>query len=181
MPGLAALAVAGALLCSACALGGAVVEGPSPVAERVELPVTPSRPLPPCEWAEVYDVTDGDTVRVRIGGREERVRYIGIDAPELRPGSGPPQPFAAEATRANTQLVLGARICLEKDVSETDRFGRLLRYAWLEDGRLVNEILVAAGLAEAVRYRPDIRHHASILEPAQVEAEAADRGIWAAE
>ena len=160
---------------------GAVVGQPSAVVGEVELPATASRPLPACTWAEVTGVTDGDTIHVRVEGRDERVRYIGIDAPELRPASGPPEAFAAEAAAANERLVLGERVCLEKDVSETDRFDRLLRYAWLEDGRLVNEVLVAAGLAEAKRYRPDVRNHDSILAPAQAEAQAADRGMWAAD
>ena len=175
------LALALGLLLSGCALEGAVVGQPSAVGGEVELPPTASRPLPACTWAEVTGVTDGDTIHVRIEGRDERVRYIGIDAPELRPSSGPPEAFAAEATAANEQLVLGERVCLEKDVSEADRYDRLLRYAWLDDGRMVNEILVAAGLAEAKRYRPDVRNHDSILAPAQVEAQAADRGMWAAE
>ena len=144
----------------------------------VVLPDTPRRPLPACDWAEVVSVTDGDTVRVDLNGEEERLRYIGIDAPELNPESGDAEPLAAEATEANEQLVDGERICLERDVSDRDRFGRLLRYAWLEDGTMVNEALVLAGLATAVEYRPDTRHHDAILFPAQDEAMAAGRGIW---
>ncbi|MEX1102883.1 MAG: thermonuclease family protein, partial [Dehalococcoidia bacterium] len=136
------------------------------------------RPLPECEWAEVLSVSDGDTIRVRLNGENERLRYIGIDAPELRPESGPPEPFAEEAAEANEQLVEGEDICLERDVSDRDRFGRLLRYAWLEDGTLVNEALVLAGLAEAVEFRPDTKHHDEILQPAEDRAMAARRGIW---
>ena len=147
-------------------------------APPVDLPEAPSRPLPACEWAEVVDVTDGDTVRVRLNGEEERLRYIGIDAPELRPDGGDPEPFAETATAANEQLVEGEDICLERDVSNRDRFGRLLRYAWLQDGTLVNEVLVLAGLAESVEFRPDTKHHDAILHPAEAEAMAERRGIW---
>ncbi len=178
MPRFTALIAMVGLLLSACAIDAERGGVPPPTGEVVELPATASRPLPPCERAEVIGITDGDTVRVRIDDREERLRYIGIDAPELRPQSGPPEPFAAAASDANASLVLGVRVCLERDVSDRDRFGRLLRYAWLEDGRMVNEILVAAGLAEAKRYRPDVRHHESILAPAQQHADAEDRGIW---
>jgi micrococcal nuclease len=144
----------------------------------IELPQAPSRPLPECEWAEVVSVTDGDTVRVRIDGDDERLRYIGIDAPELNPETGEPEPFAEEASAANEQLVEGEELCLERDVSDRDRFGRLLRYAWLEDGTLINEALVLAGLAEAVEFRPDTKHHDAILQPAEDEAAAEGRGIW---
>jgi micrococcal nuclease len=142
------------------------------------IPDTPRRALPDCAWADVVAITDGDTIRVELDGAEERVRYIGIDAPEVKPQSGEPDPLADEATEANAFLVEGERICLERDVSERDRFGRLLRYAWLEDGRMVNEALVAAGLAESVAFRPDVRHQDSILDPAEEEARIARRGIW---
>jgi micrococcal nuclease len=144
----------------------------------IDLPETPSRVLPPCDWAEVLSVTDGDTIRVRLDGEVERLRYIGIDAPELRPESGVAEPLAEEATAANAQLVEGEDVCLEVDVSDRDRFGRLLRYAWLADGTMVNEALVLAGLAEAVEFRPDTGHHDDILQPAEDEAMAEARGIW---
>lgn len=142
------------------------------------LPGAPRRSLPECEWADVLSVSDGDTIRVELNGERERLRYVGIDAPELNAEAGQPEPFAREATEANEQLVGGERICLERDVSDRDRFGRLLRYAWLEDGTLVNEALVLVGLAEAVEFRPDTKHHDSILSPAQDKAIAAERGIW---
>lgn len=167
------LAIASLFLALAAACACVPVEDGS-----IELPVAPRRPLPACEWAEVVSVTDGDTVRIDLDGTEERLRYIGIDAPELNPQSGDPEPFAGEATEANETLVGGKRICLERDVSDRDRFDRLLRYAWLENGTMVNEALVLAGLAEAVEFRPDTKHHDAILFPAQDEAMAAGRGIW---
>ncbi|HEX6031074.1 MAG TPA: thermonuclease family protein [Tepidiformaceae bacterium] len=135
------------------------------------------RELPACEWAEVTRVVDGDTIHVELNGVDERVRYIGIDAPEEHADGGP-EPFADEATAANASLVGDKRVCLERDTSERDRYGRLLRYAWLEDGRMVNEALVAAGLAEAVEYRPDTKYESSILEPAEARARSERRGIW---
>lgn len=144
----------------------------------IELPDPPSRPLPQCDWADVVSVSDGDTIRVRLDGEVERLRYIGIDAPELNPETGEPEPFAEAASAANEQLVDGEEICLERDVSDRDRFGRLLRYAWLADGTLVNEALVLAGLADAREFRPDTKHHDEILQPAEDAAIAAQRGIW---
>jgi micrococcal nuclease len=128
------------------------------------------------QLATVVSVTDGDTIRVSIDGRDERVRYIGIDAPEA---GG--QWMASEATRANANLVAGKVVVLERDVSKRDQYGRLLRYVWLEtdDGwLLINRELVRRGFAEAVSYPPDVRYDAILLR-AQGNAAEAARGVWA--
>jgi micrococcal nuclease len=118
----------------------------------------------------VSRIIDGDTVVMASG---EHVRYIGVDTPEMNPL----EPFAREATEANRQLVEGKMVRLEKDVSETDRYGRLLRYVWVES-TLVNLELVRRGLAEAKAYPPDVRYQA-LLEAAEAEAKLAGRGMWA--
>lgn len=131
-----------------------------------------------CEWATVVRVVDGDTVRVLLGGVEERVRYIGIDTPELSHPTRGVEPFAREAAELNEQLAGGRLVCLERDVSDRDRFGRLLRYAWLEDGTMVNERLVEAGMARVATFPPDVRYVDERLLPAQRSAAEAGRGIW---
>ncbi len=131
-----------------------------------------------CEWAPVVRVVDGDTIRVRIDGVEERVRYIGIDTPELSHPTLGVEPFGAVASSFFEQLAGGRRFCLERDVSDRDRFGRLLRYAWLEDGTMVNERLVAAGMARVVTFPPDVKYIEERLLPAQRSAAEAGRGIW---
>lgn len=146
-------------------------------------------PTGPTDVGRVLRITDGDTIRVLIDGEEERVRYIGIDTPERAGPDVLVEPYADEATLANTKLVGGKEVVLERDVSETDRFDRLLRYVWLspdldnattedDSWRLVNLELVRAGLAEAVRYPPDVAYTA-ILEAAESDARAAGRGMWA--
>jgi endonuclease YncB( thermonuclease family) len=89
---------------------------------------------------------DGDTIEVAIDGQEYKVRYIGIDTPESVDPRRPVECFGKEAADKNQELVEGKIVGLEKDVSETDAFGRLLRYVWL-DGRLINARLVSAGYA----------------------------------
>lgn len=119
-------------------------------------------------------IVDGDTIRVEVAGEVLRLRYIGINAPERG------TPFADEATEANRRLVAGARVRLQRDVSDTDRFGRLLRYVWVErDGSwlMVNAELVRMGLAVARRYPPDTGYHA-LLEEAQRQAREEGLGIW---
>lgn len=134
------------------------------------------------ERGEVVRVVDGDTIVVRIGDRDERVRYIGVNAPEL---ADLEQGAAAEcgaiaALEANRELVEGRTVALERDVSDRDRFGRLLRHAWVErDGwRLVSAELVESGAVRARSYPPDTIRDPE-LERAEREARSGGRGIWA--
>ncbi len=125
----------------------------------------------------VTRVIDGDTIEVSMGGALYKVRYIGIDTPELddtRPQFGA---LAQEATRFNRRLVAGKAVRLEKDISEPDRYGRLLRYVYIGD-TFVNAKLVREGLAWAKAYPPDTRHQ-DYLEEMEAEARQAGIGIWA--
>jgi len=94
-------------------------------------------------------IIDGDTIEVTIQGMSFTVRYIGIDTPET---SG--ESYAIEATQFNRSLVEGKPIILVKDVNETDKYNRLLRYV-LVDGLFVNYELVRQGFAYAKDYSPD--------------------------
>jgi endonuclease YncB( thermonuclease family) len=122
--------------------------------------------------ATVTWVSDGDTVHVQIGGREYRVRYIGITAPARDERN-----YQA-ATDANSALVAGKQVLLVKDVSESDSFGRLLRYVYLPDGTLINEALVRAGWAAATPTEPDVAQSAA-LQVAEQAARRSGVGIWA--
>jgi micrococcal nuclease len=119
----------------------------------------------------VIEVIDGDTIAIAGG---DRVRYIGIDTPEIHPQV---EAFGLEAWQANRELVEGKTIRLERDVSETDKYGRLLRYIWV-DGTMVNAELVRRGLAQAKAYPPDTRYQI-YLEQVEAEARQAGRGMWA--
>lgn len=125
--------------------------------------------------ARVLDVVDGDTIHVSIDGRRYTVRYIGIDTPETVRPDHPVEWMGPEATAANEALVAGKTVYLEKDVSETDRYGRLLRYVYLADGTMVNLELVRQGYAHAGSYPPDVKHQ-SRLNRAEREAREAGRG-----
>jgi len=116
-------------------------------------------------------VVDGDTVDVRIGGRVERVRLIGVDAPELGQGE-----WGERAREALRRWVEGRAVRLERDVAERDRYGRVLAYVWA-DGRLVNEELLREGVAMLYTVPPNVRH-VERLRRAQEEARAAGRGVW---
>ncbi len=146
-------------------------------------PISPTAPTPSlpagvqCIDASVSRVVDGDTIIVRLNGKEERVRYIGVNAPESVDPRRAVQPLGKNASEVNRRLVEGKTVCLEKDVSETDRYSRLLRYVWLGD-TLVNAELVRLGYAQAVSYPPDLKRQAFLR---QTEREARDmhRGLWA--
>ena len=132
------------------------------------------------EIAEVVRVVDGDTLVIDRGNGEERLRYIGIDAPESVRPETPVEFMGHEAAVANAALVEGRELVLERDVSDTDRFGRLLRYAWFRDGdewRLVNLELVAQGYAQAVSFPPDVRRQDD-LRNAERGAREAGTGLW---
>lgn len=120
----------------------------------------------------VVQVVDGDTIGVEVDGERERVRIIGINAPERG------ECLADEATELLRDLVDGEEVELVADRSDRDRFGRLLRYVEV-DGVDAGAELVRAGLALARRYPPDT---ARADEYASVQREAADagRGMWAA-
>jgi endonuclease YncB( thermonuclease family) len=81
--------------------------------------------------ARVLDVIDGDTINVVVSDRMEKVRYIGVDSPELHHPTKGAEPGGREATEANRQLVAGEQVRLELDVQERDRYGRLLAYVYV--------------------------------------------------
>ncbi len=127
------------------------------------------------ESALVARVIDGDTIELADG---RTVRYIGIDTPETKHPTKGVQCFGKEASMHNQSLVLGKNVVLENDVSTTDRYGRLLKYVWL-DGELINYRLVAEGYALASSYPPDIARQATFRE-AENQARLSSLGLWSA-
>ncbi len=125
------------------------------------------------ESIKVVRVIDGDTIVLENG---KTVRYIGIDTPELNLKKGRPECYAYEAKKKNEELVLGKKVRLEKDVSETDKYGRLLRYVYVDD-IFVNEVLVREGYATILTYPPDVKY-ANLFLTAQHEAIENNRGLW---
>jgi len=127
--------------------------------------------ISPPETAKVTQVIDGDTIIIE---GNYRVRYIGIDTPEVHPKV---EEYGIEAWEANRRLVEGKEVRLERDATETDKYDRLLRYVYVGDV-FVNAELVRQGLAEAKSYPPDTKYQ-SYLEELEAEARLAGRGMWA--
>ena len=124
---------------------------------------------------KVTRVIDGDTIEIEGG---ERVRYIGIDTPETVDPRKPVQCFGVEASKKNKELVEGQEVRLEKDVTDRDKYNRLLRYVWVGD-IFINLELVKQGFAQSYSYPPDIKYQNHFIE-AQREAREATKGLWGA-
>lgn len=126
----------------------------------------------------VKRVIDGDTIEMASG---EKVRYIGIDTPETVDPRRPIGCFGKEASDENKKLVEGKEVILEKDISEVDKYGRLLRYVYVkqDDKSLlfVNDYLVRNGFAKAVTFPPDVKFSAQFIK-AEKEAREKERGLW---
>jgi len=126
--------------------------------------------------AAVTRVIDGDTIEVNISGAIYKVRYIGVDTPEMNDTRPEFRTLAQEATDFNKQLVEGKTVRLKKDISETDRYNRLLRYVYVDD-TFVNAELVKYGLAWAKAYAPDTKYQ-GYFEELEAKAREAGLGIW---
>jgi micrococcal nuclease len=124
----------------------------------------------------VVKVVDGDTIQIRIGDRIDKVRYIGMNAPELHHPTLGEQPGGREAAEANRKLVEGQVVRLELDVQERDRYGRLLAYVYVGD-TMVNAELVAQGYAQVMTIPPNVKHQDEFLK-LQRQARALQLGLW---
>lgn len=129
----------------------------------------------------VTRVLDGDTIVLSDGNK---VRYIGIDTPELYGTTEDTECFAQEAKRRNQELILGKTVRLERDVSETDEYGRLLRYVYIDDPlssiheeTSINEILVHEGYAFARTFPPDVAKQ-ELLQKLEEDARDKQFGLW---
>lgn len=167
--------IASALLALVFVTGCVQTAGPS----APEAPVTTR--------AEVVAHTDGDTAHFRLeSGAEEKVRFIGIDTPEVGENA---EPLGEEASAYTAgQIPVGATVWLETDAELRDQYGRLLAYVWLEQPatgdatevreHMLNARLVLDGYANAYTYPPNVKY-TEVLKDLQSEAREAGRGLWA--
>ena len=121
----------------------------------------------------VIRVVDGDTIYVQLGDRVEKIRYIGVNTPEMHHPSKGEEPGGREAAETNRRLVGGKR---ELDVRTRDRYGRLLAYVWVDDV-MVNAELLRLGYAQVMTVPPNVRHQ-ELFVKLQREARDAGRGLW---
>jgi micrococcal nuclease len=131
--------------------------------------------------ATVERVVDGDTLVVRVSGRRDRVRLIGMDTPESVKPNTPVQCFAVEASnRTKALLPAGTPIRLVGDVEQRDRYKRLLAYVYrASDNLFINLALVREGYAVPYTFPPNVAHTAEFVAAAD-DARQASRGLWSA-
>jgi len=131
---------------------------------------------------EVVRTVDGDTIYVRLATGVEKVRYIGVDTPEVHHPTRGEEPGGREAAVVNRRLLGDRPVRLETDVQLRDRYGRLLAYVWARrpDGGLVmvNAELVRLGYAAVMTVPPNVRH-AALFRRLAAEAREQHRGLWA--
>jgi micrococcal nuclease len=145
--------------------------GPAPRPSAEEAPSGPVHAL-------VTRVVDGDTIEVRFDGREEDVRYIGIDTPETVAPDEPVQCFGPRASAFNHGLVEGKTVRLVFDAERRDVYGRLLAYVYL-GRRFVNAVLMRLGFARTLTIAPNDRF-APLFARLEQAAGRAGRGLWSA-
>lgn len=132
------------------------------------------------ELFEVVKVVDGDTVAVQIGDESETLRLIGIDTPETVHPSKPVECMGVEASNKAKELLDGKMVSLEADETqgERDKYQRLLRYVYLEDGTNFNKLMIEEGLANEYTYSVPYKYQSEFKE-AETSARGNKKGLWA--
>lgn len=164
------------------------VQPPQPITVRQEQPAqhgTPIKSIP----VKVIQVIDGDTFKVLLNGQKENVRFIGLNCPEL---SHPDlkikeQPFGQEAAKYSTNVLLEKTVYLEFDVSDRDKYGRLLAYVWLSLPNELNEAemrskmfncrLLTDGYSQVMTVPPNVKHQ-DLFVRLEREARSSEKGLW---
>jgi len=138
--------------------------------------------------AKVTKAVDGDTAYVKLeSGKEEKVRFIGVDTPE---STTKVEPYGKEATAYTKSKLLGKNVWLELDVQERDKYGRLLAYVWLSPPtkesdeeirtKMFNAVLLLEGYAQVMTVPPNVKY-AEYFGKYQQEAREKNAGLWGLE
>jgi micrococcal nuclease len=175
-------AAVGAAGCEGRVGGGGGGAGKAPAGLATSRAERASWPDPPkgAVAAEVQRVVDGDTFLATVRGRRERVRIIGVDTPESVDPNRPDEPFGEEASNFAKHHLTGETVRMAGDAEPRDRYGRMLAYVWLADGRFWNALLAAEGYAQQLTIPPNVTY-ADLFRRLVSEARREDRGLWAQE
>ncbi|RLF53489.1 MAG: hypothetical protein DRN37_11570 [Thermoplasmata archaeon] len=106
-------------------------------------------------YHRVKFVYDGDTILL---DNKEKVRYLGINSPEIDHKGGKSEFMAHAARNSNLEFVKGKRVSLEFDKEKKDRYGRLLAYVFLENGDMVNALLIRKGMAHVLLNKQGLKY-----------------------
>lgn len=129
---------------------------------------------------QVVSVTDGDTLKVDLNGTTETLRLIGIDTPETVDPRKPVQCFGEEASKKAKETLTGKKVSLEADPTqgERDKYQRLLRYVYLEDGTSFNRWMIEEGYAHEYTYQSNPYKYQTEYKDAEKSARENKRGLW---
>jgi micrococcal nuclease len=129
----------------------------------------------------VLEVIDGDTIRAKVNGKEEKIRFLLIDTPEINHSKiDESQPFALDAKKFTKQMLQNGKVEIELDVNERDKYGRILAYVYVND-QSVQEELLKRGLARVAYIFPPNTKYVDRFQQIQKEAQAKEAGIWSIE
>lgn len=133
------------------------------------------------DYYSVVKVVDGDTFEVQIGNKKEKVRFIGVDTPEVVDPRKPVQCFGREASNFAKKILTDKKVRLEKDPTQGDRdkYNRLLRFVYLEDGTFFNKLLISEGYAHEYTYHSNPYKYQEEFIQAARDARENSRGLWA--
>lgn len=128
----------------------------------------------------VTKVIDGDTIDVKIGAKTERIRIVGMDTPETVDPRKPVQCFGKEASSKAKTILAGKKVRLESDPvsGERDKYGRLLRYVYLENGTSFEKLMIGEGYAHEYTYNSIPYKYQADFKKAQKDAQVNKRGLW---
>lgn len=131
----------------------------------------------------VKHVVDGDTIEIERFGRPEKVRLIGVDTSETLDPRKPVQCFGKEASDYSKNLMANKSVRLELDprVGERDKYNRLLAYVWLENGSLVNDLLIGNGYAHEYTYRSQAYKFQTQFKQSEQSAKESALGLWSSQ
>lgn len=129
----------------------------------------------------MVSVTDGDTLKINLNGKTETIRLIGIDTPETQDPRKPVQCFGKEASNKAKEMLNGQKVRIESDPTQgdKDKYGRLLRYVYLQDGTFFNKYMIEEGYAHEYTYNLPYKYQ-SEFKKAETQAREQNKGLWAA-
>jgi len=161
-------------------IGAAATATPAELPAQQEDASEEARPQFNQETFEVASITDGDTIKVLIDGKTETIRLVNMNAPESVDPRRPVQCLGVEASDQMKALVEGRRVRLESDPtqSDRDRYGRLLRFVFLEDGTDVGLRMIQLGYAHSTPYGNTPHPYLDEYEQAESQAQENQRGLW---
>lgn len=128
--------------------------------------------------AKVIEVIDGDTIHVLLENKEETIRYLGIDTPEIEhSATGRTQQFGERAKQLNEFLVKDKNVYLQHDIQKRDAYNRLLAFVYLEDKTLANWVILRSGYAKALIILPNSKF-SDLFKQEEAKAIEDKLGIW---